>query len=101
MKQCALRLMSIAAMAAIASLAIATVEGQAPAPAAKAGSTTTTGSSLKTSWGEPDLQGIWREDFQVPLQRPAKYVGREFFTDAERAELDKQRAGVSRFEIGR
>jgi len=26
------------------------------------------------------------------LQRPAKYANREFFTDAERAELDKQRA---------
>ena len=28
----------------------------------------------KTSWGEPDLQGIWDAmPRQIPLQRPAKY----------------------------
>src|SRR4029079_11474768 len=48
--------------------------------------------SLETPWGEPDLQGIWTSDSEVPLQRPAKYANREFFTDQERAELDKQRA---------
>jgi hypothetical protein len=88
--------MGIAATAAFASLAMAVVEGQAPAPAAKPAATPVV-SSPKTSWGEPDLQGIWREDFQVPLQRPAKFAGREFFTDAERTQLDKERAGVSRF----
>src|SRR6267378_305424 len=45
-----------------------------------------------TAWGEPDLQGIWTADGEIPLQRPAKYANREFFTDEERAELDKQRA---------
>jgi hypothetical protein len=48
--------------------------------------------SLETPWGEPDLQGIWTSDSEIPLQRPAKYANREFFTDEERAELDKQRA---------
>jgi hypothetical protein len=47
---------------------------------------------LATPWGEPDLQGIWTADGEIPLQRPAKYANREFFTDQERAELDKQRA---------
>jgi len=47
---------------------------------------------LATPWGEPDLQGIWTGDGEIPLQRPAKYANREFFTDQERAELDKQRA---------
>src|SRR5580765_701138 len=45
-----------------------------------------------TPWSEPDLQGIWTSDSEIPLQRPAKYANREFFTDEERAELDKQRA---------
>jgi hypothetical protein len=45
-----------------------------------------------TLWGEPDLQGIWTSDSETPLQRPAKYANREFFTDEERAELDKARA---------
>src|SRR5258705_7690442 len=44
------------------------------------------------AWGEPDLQGIWTADGEIPLQRPARYANREFFTDEERAELDKQRA---------
>lgn len=49
-------------------------------------------SSLKTSWGDPDLQGIWTDEFDTPLQRPARYAKQELFTDAERAELDRQRA---------
>src|SRR5438046_2382537 len=51
------------------------------------------GVTLKTSWGEPDLQGIWTVEYQTPVERPAKYAGKEFFTDAEIAELDQQRAG--------
>ena len=30
----------------------------------------------------------------TPLQRSARYAGKEFFTDAERAALDKERAGI-------
>jgi len=48
--------------------------------------------AVTTPWGEPDLQGIWTSDSETPLQRPAKYANREFFTDEERAELDKERA---------
>jgi hypothetical protein len=69
------------------------IQGQTPTAAAKAGPV------AKTSWGEPDLQGIWAPDFQVPLQRPAKFAGKEFFTDAEIAELDKQRASIPRREL--
>src|SRR6267143_1204349 len=50
--------------------------------------------ALKTPWGEPDLQGIWSRDVDIPLQRPAKYGDREFLTDAERAELDRQIADI-------
>src|SRR5258708_35737161 len=55
---------------------------QAPAPA------------LTTPWGEPDLQGIWMDESDTPLQRPAKYANQEFFTEAQRAELDKERAAL-------
>ncbi len=47
-------------------------------------------------WGDPDLQGIWTDEFQTPLQRPARYASKEFFTDAERADLDKRRAAILR-----
>jgi hypothetical protein len=49
---------------------------------------------LKTAWGEPDLQGIWTDEYDTPLQRPAKYATQEFFTNAQRAELDEARAAV-------
>jgi hypothetical protein len=46
---------------------------------------------LKTPWGEPDLQGIWTDESDTPLQRPAKYANQEFFTAAQREELDRER----------
>ena len=49
-------------------------------------------SALKTSWGEPDLQGIWTAFYDTPLERPAQFAGKEFFTDEERSELDERRA---------
>jgi hypothetical protein len=49
---------------------------------------------LKTAWGEPDLQGIWTDEVETPLQRPAKYANQEFFTEAQRAELDQVRSGI-------
>src|SRR5258708_16401516 len=48
--------------------------------------------AVKTPWGEPDLQGIWTEEFDTPLQRPAQYANQEFFTETQRQELDKRRA---------
>jgi hypothetical protein len=47
-----------------------------------------------TAWGEPDLQGIWTDETDTPLQRPARYASQEFFTRAQRAELDEARATV-------
>jgi hypothetical protein len=69
------------------TMSITPISAQAPAS-----SVTTPPTALKTPWGEPDLQGIWKDEFDTPLQRPAKYVNQEFFTEAQRAELDKERA---------
>ena len=79
---------SAAALAAavILLLKVATlpVSGQTPAPA---------GAASRTPWGEPDLQGIWTNDYETPLQRSPRHANKEFFTDEERAELDRRRAG--------
>ena len=83
---------TLAVAVALLKLVLTSVAAQAPAPPAKSRVTAKAGPASKTPWGEPDLQGIWTYEYQVPLQRPAKYAGREFFTDAEIAELDKQRA---------
>jgi hypothetical protein len=70
---------------------------------APAGSATP-GPGPRTAWGDPDLQGIWTDEYQTPLQRPAKYATKEAFTDEERAELDRQRAAIlrrdQRVEVG-
>ena len=52
------------------------------------------GPVLMTPWGEPDLQGIWTVESDTPLQRPAKYTNQEFFTEAQRAELDQARGAL-------
>jgi hypothetical protein len=49
---------------------------------------------LKTPWGEPDLQGIWMEETDTPLERPARYANQEFFTAEQRTQLDAQRAAL-------
>src|ERR1700720_1930297 len=49
---------------------------------------------LKTPWGEPDLQGIWTDEADTPLQRSPTYANQEVFTEAQRAELDKARSAL-------
>ena len=51
---------------------------------------------LKTAWGEPDLQGIWTIESDTPLQRSPKYASQEFFTAAQREDLDKERSKLLR-----
>ena len=81
------------AAAAVAVISVFTtptsVQGQAPSVTAPAPAPT-----LKTPWGEPDLQGLWTDETDTPLQRPAKYANQEFFTEAQRAELDAARTAM-------
>jgi hypothetical protein len=88
---------ALAAVTTVLSLAQVSVAGQAPAAATKtAAAQTRDRTPLRTSWGDPDLQGIWTAEYQTPLQRPARYAGKEFFTENEIAELDRQRAALLR-----
>lgn len=45
-----------------------------------------------TSWGDPDLEGTWSNATTTPLERPAKYQGRQFLTPAERDAIDTDTA---------
>src|ERR1700722_13651911 len=76
---------AIAVPAASAGISVSVTRTSAQAPAVS-------GTTLKTPWGEPDLQGIWTDEFDTPLQRPPKYANQEFFTEAQRAEMDKTRS---------
>jgi hypothetical protein len=51
---------------------------------------------LKTPWGEPDLQGIWTDETDTPLQRSPRFANQESYTEAQRAELDRARAALLR-----
>jgi hypothetical protein len=77
-------MVAFAGAGAMLAVSITPVSAQAPADA----------SVLKTPWGEPDLQGIWTDETDTPLQRPAKWADQEFFTAAQRVELDAARTAV-------
>jgi hypothetical protein len=81
MRQRIIQLLGIAIVITVVALAMS-VAGQTPQ----------TGQALKTSWGEPNLQGIWGIEFQVPLQRPVKFKDKEFFTEEEVKKMDAERA---------
>ena len=84
-------MVTVAITAAAVSAAIWVLAAPASAQA-PAFSNTAPETPLKTPWGEPDLQGIWTEEFDTPLQRPARLGNQEFLTEAQRQELDRQRA---------
>lgn len=79
---------ALVAAAGLLTLTTPRVFGQA------ATAETPAGPPPKTPWGAPDLQGIWTNSHDIPVQRPAKYADKEFFTDEERAELDKARGAI-------
>jgi hypothetical protein len=82
-------ILAVAIAAAVLSVSITPTLAQAPAGSATAAAPAT---ALKTLWGEPDLQGIWTAEDDIPFQRPPKYADQEFFTSAQRAELDRARS---------
>jgi hypothetical protein len=81
-----------AAVSAVISMSITQTSAQAPA----ASSGAAPAPALKTPWGEPDLQGIWTDETDTPLQRSPKFANQEFFTEAQRAELDNERSALLR-----
>src|ERR1700687_1686787 len=81
----------VVAGAAVVALSVPQAMAQTPAKSVAAQD-----SPVKTPWGEPDLQGIWTDDTDTPLQRSPRYANQEFFTAAQREELDRQRAALLR-----
>ena len=65
-------------------------------------SSTGTWKAPRTPDGRPDLQGIWTTQTYTPLERPARYAGKEFLTEQEGAELTKllTEAGVDPLATG-
>ena len=64
--------------------------------AALSGSSAGTDAPASTAADPSDLEGIWTDPYQTPLQRPAQYANKETFTEEERAAIDQQRASIPR-----
>src|SRR5688572_27976168 len=62
------------------------------------GATTTSYSTAKTPWGDPDLQGIWSSDDMrgVPRERPAEFGNRLYLNDKEYADRLKRDEEIRR-----
>ncbi len=97
------RLALSALFAMLASLSVL-AQDSAFAPAGEADFT-----PPRTPWGDPDLQGVWRYEATIPLERPARYEGRAFLTPEEMAEIArveedlaaKRLAGIDGEAVGR
>src|SRR5487761_119404 len=77
------------ALAALPILAVGLAErtvGQTSSNGSKSESsanTSATGTTLKTAWGEPDLQGTWSNVAVGPFERPKQYGERQCLPGAE------------------
>src|SRR5262245_25003451 len=71
---------------AIVALAALPASAQAPKPAAGGKPWT----APKTSWGDPDLQGIWTSDdcIGTPMNRAAQFGDRLYYTEKELADRE-------------
>jgi hypothetical protein len=74
-------LCAAAALAAAVLLIPAPVSAQSPAP-------------IRTPDGQPDLQGIWTNPTITPFERPVELANKQFLTEKEAADLEKQVAAT-------
>ena len=83
---------AMAAAASIFVLAARPAVAQAEAPKAPSAARTKTWVQPKTPWGDPDLQGTWTSDdcIGTPMNRPANFGNRLYYTEQELAEREKQ-----------
>ena len=49
----------------------------------RSSSTTRSYTVPRTSFGQPDLEGVWTNNNATPLQRPAAWADKAFLTEAE------------------
>ena len=68
--------MALAAVVVVFSVVAGPAPGQAPGT---------------TAWGHPDLEGIWLDVYDTPLERAPELGDREFATGEERAARDEAR----------
>src|SRR5687767_14751844 len=78
---------SLATVSAIAALASGCSTARNSEAEGTSGASTWT--QPRTGWGDPDLQGVWRYEAAIALERPKDLEGREFLTDEEVAQREQ------------
>ena len=81
----------LAGVLTFAQTPAATSKAASKAKTAKSAGAAKAAASLRTPWGDPDLQGTWFVMADVPLERSAANAGKEFLTDAEVAAADARK----------
>ena len=80
------RVLRFASALAVAWVLPLVSPAQTPRPKPKASNWTP---ASRTADGQPDLEGYWTNATITPLERPAALAGKEFLTDQERAQNEK------------
>jgi hypothetical protein len=80
----------LAVVIAVALLAPVPVAGQSGSSAAKTTVAAKTWTLPRTADRQPDLQGVWDYRTITPLERPSALGTKEFFTDEEAANFEKE-----------
>jgi len=73
--------------AGLAALLVTTISGQSPASLHAAAKPY---AAPKLPGGDPDLEGVWNYGTATPLERPAQWKDKAFFTPEEAAEWERQ-----------
>ena len=47
-------------------------------------------SQLRTSWGDPNLEGVWTGSTLTPVERPLELAGKDLLTEEEVAALERE-----------
>jgi hypothetical protein len=82
--------MRIRSGVAIVTLALALAGFTALPACGRPSATSVSSATPRTTWGDPDLQGVWRYEGAIPLERPAQLAGRESLTEQEVAERQQR-----------
>jgi hypothetical protein len=86
---------AFAAAVALAVMGQTHATGQTKSPATNAAAAKTPHAAKAwapplTPDGQPDLQGVWTNNTVTPMERPKELAGKEFYTEAELKDLQKQ-----------
>ena len=79
--------------------AVAVILGLALAPALAAAQPD--GTTARTPWGHPDIQGVWDYRTLTPLERPEELGDKAYLTQAEADELERETLARNEFLLNR